>query len=94
MIPTLVLINDGVIVGSIRGFDSLGGRDDFSTEMMEWRLATSHIINYSGDLSAPPDMKQKTNKTITGIVGKNKNKSIRGKANDDSDDDDETGNDW
>jgi len=94
MMPTLVLIGDGVILGSVRGFDSLGGRDDFSTEMLEWRLGTAKIIKYSGDLTIPPDTKQKSNKSITGITGKNKNKSIRGKANDDSDDDDEDGNDW
>jgi len=93
MMPTLVMIVDGVIGGRICGFDSLGGRDDFTTEMLEWRLGKSGIINYSGDLSTPPETKQKINKSITGITGKNKNKSIRGKANDDSDDDD-LGNDW
>ena len=36
------------------GFDQLGGHDDFSTEMMEWRLGVAGAINYKGDKSAPP----------------------------------------
>lgn len=96
IMPTMVLIADGVILGQIRGFDSFGGKDDFSTEILEWRLAQSKIIFYSGDLSVPPDSKSNNGgvKTITGVKPKNKNKkSVRG-AGDDDDSDDDDGNDW
>lgn len=37
------------------GFDDLGGRDDFPTEMLEWRLGCAAVINYSGNLLEAPD---------------------------------------
>ena len=40
----------------IVGFDQLGGHDDFSQEMLEWRLGISKVINYKGDLSTPPGL--------------------------------------
>jgi hypothetical protein len=67
----------------------LGNTDEFTTEMLEWRIARSDLINYSGDLMTPPDAKgaKKIN-----VLSK-KNKSIRGKATGD-DDDDDSDNDW
>lgn len=46
-----VLIHDDMY---IIGFDELGGRDDFSTEMLEWRLGCSGVIDYTGNLLEPP----------------------------------------
>ena len=43
------------MVDKIIGFSQLGNKDDFTTEMLEWRLAQNAIINYEGDLSKPPD---------------------------------------
>ena len=40
----------------IVGFDQLGGHDNFSTAMLEWRLGISKVINYKGDLSEPPGL--------------------------------------
>ena len=37
------------------GFDELGGKDDFSTEMLEWRLGCAAVIHYSGNLLESPD---------------------------------------
>jgi thiol-disulfide isomerase/thioredoxin len=54
VIPTLLLIVDGKTQEKIVGFDQLGGHDDFSQEMLEWRLGISKVINYKGDLSTPP----------------------------------------
>ena len=70
VIPTLLLIVDGQtkvirqpttlkndlisIQEKVVGFDQLGGHDHFSTEMLEWRLGVSKVINYKGDLSQPP----------------------------------------
>ena len=36
------------------GFGSLGDNDEFTTELMEWRLGTYDIITYTGDLNKPP----------------------------------------
>merc|ERR1719454_17618 len=77
VIPTLAFVKDGKTKEYMRGFDDVGGTDDFSTEMLEWRLGLADIISYKGDLKNPP--------------GSQKNKSrgtriIRGKQNEDSDD--------
>lgn len=55
VIPTIALIKDSKTKDFIVGFDDLGGRDDFSTEMLEWRIAQSGAIEYnvSGDESGP-----------------------------------------
>ncbi|GBL93739.1 Thioredoxin domain-containing protein 9 [Araneus ventricosus] len=82
VLPTIVLIKDGKTVDYIIGFDDLGGVDDFSTEMMEWRIAGARVINYSGDLSAPPGKSKKP----TNPLLRYKPKTIRG-GNDDSDTD-------
>lgn len=67
VIPTLLLIVDGKTQEKIVGFDQLGGHDHFSTEMLEWRLGVSKVINYKGDLSQPPvDERVKTQTTILG----------------------------
>lgn len=58
--------------------------------MLEWRIARSDLINYSGDLMNPPDAKG--TKKIN-VLAK-KNKSIRGKATGDGEDDDSDDNDW
>ena len=39
----------------ISGFTDLGNTDEFSTEMLEWRLGTTAVLNYAGDLMTPPD---------------------------------------
>lgn len=52
------------MVDKIIGFTQLGNRDDFSTEVLEWRIAQNAIINYEGDLSTPPDQQvQKKSKS-------------------------------
>lgn len=39
---------------SLLGFDELGGTDDFSTELLEWRLGCAAVIHYTGNLLEPP----------------------------------------
>ena len=73
-----------VLQGYIVGFTELGNCDDFSTEMLEWRLGCSEIINYKGDLAAPPD-NAKAASSSTSFM-QNKQKTIRGQG-DDSDSD-------
>lgn len=47
VIPTIAIIKDSKTKDYIVGFSDLGNRDDFSTEMMEWRIAQSGAIDYN-----------------------------------------------
>lgn len=53
VIPTLALLIDGKSKDYVVGFGDLGNTDEFSTEMLEWRLGCADVINYryvfSGD---------------------------------------------
>ncbi|XP_036355897.1 thioredoxin domain-containing protein 9-like [Octopus sinensis] len=64
ILPTMVPVVDGMAKEHILGFDSLGGTDDFSTEMLEWRLGCAEVINYEGDTSRPPALVSKPAKTL------------------------------
>jgi len=93
VIPTMLVIKDSITRDYIVGFGDFGNTDEFSTEMLEWRLGGADIINYSGDLMTPPDGSGGPKpKSKLNILGKKKNKSIRGKdvtnADDSSDNDD------
>ncbi|XP_014676563.1 PREDICTED: thioredoxin domain-containing protein 9-like [Priapulus caudatus] len=87
VIPTIVLIRDGQCVDFVIGFGDLGGTDEFTTEMMEWRIAHAGVINYSGDLANPPDptVTKPTRPTLGVDLRK---KTIRGQDDDNSSDDD------
>lgn len=54
MLPTIGLVVDGKTKEFIKGFDELGGTDDFSTELLEWRLGCAAVIHYTGNLLEPP----------------------------------------
>ncbi|XP_065163112.1 thioredoxin domain-containing protein 9 [Atheta coriaria] len=54
VIPSIISIHNGIMVDKLVGFTTLGNRDDFSTEDMEWRLAQNEFLEYEGDLSMPP----------------------------------------
>ena len=82
ILPTIACIINNITKDYIKGFDDLGGVDDFSTEMMEWRLGCADVLTYSGNLLEPPDKK----KERRGMANRPK-KTIRGGYNDDSDDD-------
>jgi hypothetical protein len=45
MLPTVSFIKDGKIVGSMIGFDEIGGEDDFETDVLEDYLKQWDIIN-------------------------------------------------
>jgi hypothetical protein len=93
-----MLVKDGKTKDYIVGFTDLGNHDEFSTEMLEWRIATSNVIEYSGDLMTPPDSKEAKTKKKTTIIGKPKVKAIRqggGRTRAaDGDDSDSSDNDW
>ncbi|XP_019876605.1 thioredoxin domain-containing protein 9 [Aethina tumida] len=59
VIPSIILIQNGIMVDRIIGFTQLGNRDDFTTEVLEWRIAQNNVINYDGDLTTPPDQQKK-----------------------------------
>lgn len=82
--PTLALLIDNIVKDKIVGFTDLGNHDDFSTDMLEWRLGKGGVIEYKGDLTTPPDEKKKAIQ----VFGK-KNKTIRDGNNDDDDEDDD-----
>ncbi|KAJ1526974.1 hypothetical protein ONE63_008519 [Megalurothrips usitatus] len=84
IIPTIALIKDSKTKDFIVGFTDLGNCDDFSTEMLEWRIATAGVIEYSGDLLNPPEKKKKP-KTLLGAP----KRSIRGRDSDSDIDDEE-----
>lgn len=46
VIPSMALVKDGKTKDYIVGFADLGNTDEFTTEMLEWRLGCSDIINY------------------------------------------------
>ena len=84
VIPTIALISDGKTKDFIVGFDDLGGIDDFPTEMLEWRLGVSEIIDYHGER---PTLKGEANTGIFNFA-KKKGKTIRGGGHDEDDEDD------
>ena len=88
VMPTICLAKDGKTIDYIVGFDDLGGSDEFTTDILEWRIARAEVINYSGDLLNPPE--NATGKKKGGILGLGTSKNIRGNDNDNDSDD----NDW
>nr|ACO11666.1 Thioredoxin domain-containing protein 9 [Caligus rogercresseyi] len=86
VIPTLLLVQGAKTKDYIVGFTDLGNTDEFSTAMLEWRLACSEIIKYSGDLMTPPDQ---GGKGKTSFIKKQQTKKIRGSNQDDSSDEDD-----
>jgi hypothetical protein len=54
--------------------------------MLEWRLARADVVNYSGDLMTPPDAAAGGSGKRTTVLSKPKNKTIRGKDQDESSD--------
>lgn len=86
-IPTLMVVKNEKTSDYIVGFEDLGNVDDFSTEVLEWRLGQSEVIKYNGDLLTRPDQAGQSKKTIA-FAGK-KEKIIKGGGNDDSSDEDD-----
>ncbi|XP_058478300.1 thioredoxin domain-containing protein 9 [Solea solea] len=85
VIPTLALVVDGKTKDYVVGFGDLGNTDEFSTEMLEWRLGCADVINYSGNLMEPPTASHKSGTKFTKL----EKKTIRGRGYEsDSDSDD------
>ncbi|XP_039674283.1 thioredoxin domain-containing protein 9 [Perca fluviatilis] len=86
VIPTMALLLDGKTKDYVVGFSDLGNTDEFSTEMLEWRLGCADVINYSGNLMEPPTMTKRSGTKFTKV----EKKTIRGGGYDsDSDSEDD-----
>ncbi|GBG86445.1 hypothetical protein CBR_g41441 [Chara braunii] len=48
VLPTLALIKNGKVEDYVVGFDQLGGRDDFRTEVLEERLQMGQFVFHDG----------------------------------------------
>ncbi|XP_026887242.2 thioredoxin domain-containing protein 9 [Electrophorus electricus] len=83
VLPTLALVKDGKTKDYVVGFTDLGNTDEFTTEMLEWRLGCSDIINYSGNPLEPPTVRQKAGSKFTKV----EKKTIRGNGCDSDSDD-------
>ncbi|XP_076042027.1 phosducin-like protein 3 [Oratosquilla oratoria] len=72
VLPTLCVLRNGKTRDYIVGFTDLGNTDEFPTEMLEWRLGRTEVLEYNGDLLNPPvagkrpQQKMKVKKTIRG----------------------------
>jgi len=85
VIPTMGLVRDGKTSGLIVGFAEFGNCDDFSTEMLEWRLGCGEMLKYAGDINTPPINKSSGSKKS--FITTSEKKSVRGRRNDNSDSD-------
>jgi thioredoxin-like negative regulator of GroEL len=91
VIPTIALIRDNKPVDYVVGFGDLGNVDDFETEMLEWRIARTGIIEYAGDLLNPPDSNSRRAAKKANLHAKSK--IIRGNNNQSDSDDNDNNND-
>ncbi|XP_075244097.1 thioredoxin domain-containing protein 9-like [Convolutriloba macropyga] len=81
VIPSIACFVKKLHKDTIVGFEDLGGRDDFETEVLEWRLGLSKVINYVGDCQGPT-----VKSGYSGIFMPVRKSAIRGGGDDDDDD--------
>jgi len=58
MMPTMLLVKDCKTVHQIRGFDELGGTDEFSSDFLAYVLSTHGVCNYDGPPPETPTAKK------------------------------------
>lgn len=65
VMPTIVIVKDRKAVHHLRGFDEIGGTDDFSTEALEW------VLGARGGIRVPEgqDMPEELNTGGRGVNG-------------------------
>lgn len=62
VLPTLALVKNAKVEDYVVGFDELGGKDDFSTEDLEERIAKAQVIFLDGEGPANPSKQTTTSK--------------------------------
>jgi len=80
VLPTIALVLDGMTVDYVRGFDDLGGTDEFATEVLEARLARSDLLTGVDTKSA---VRAATKPKPISVI----RDGAKSKPNDDSDED-------
>ncbi len=83
ILPTIACVLEAKTKDYIKGFDDLGGHDEFSTEMLAWRLGCAGVLNYSGNLLEPPDAGKPAKKQVTYYAKKNIRDSTQDSDSDD-----------
>ncbi|KAF9619599.1 hypothetical protein IFM89_007920 [Coptis chinensis] len=64
VLPTLALVKNAKVEDYVVGFDELGGKDDFSTDELEERIAKSKIIIFEGESSLNPSKSNSTSRSV------------------------------
>jgi len=88
LLPTIMMTKNNFTADRLEGFDELGGRDDFSTETLERRLAKEGIIDYEEPMMRPGQKKVRPG-TKSNPTGKAIYASATNRRADDSDDEDD-----
>ncbi|CAH9081857.1 unnamed protein product [Cuscuta europaea] len=76
VLPTIALVKNAKVEDYVVGFDELGGKDDFSTEELEERIAKAGVIHLD------------TESSLHASKSKSKSRSVRQSSNADSSDSD------
>jgi len=67
VMPTLVLVKDRQVTHHIRGFDELGGTENFSVDALEWVLGVHEVI-YKAEGKSMPEELQRAYKGVNGVT--------------------------
>jgi len=86
LMPTIVLVRDGHTEHSLRGFDELGGTDDFTTDDMAFVLKNHGVLNFEVDRAE--EIMAKSKKGGVNAIGVNSIKSSFAHASLSDDEDD------
>ncbi|XP_071955297.1 phosducin-like protein 3 [Antedon mediterranea] len=65
VLPTVICFRDGIVIDRLVGFEDLGNTDDFTTELLERRIAKSGVIQLG-------DVQPVENKSIFGFARRSK----------------------
>jgi hypothetical protein len=73
VMPTLVIIKDRKAVHHIRGFDELGGSEDFSTDVLEWIIGCHQGIHMPEGKEMPDELaNNNARRGVNGVTIKTK----------------------
>lgn len=82
MLPCVIFFVDGVAVDRVVGFDELGQKDDFSTELLETRLLAGGAVQPANNTQEPLEQEQVRNAVRQGMLGRG---VVAGEEDEDSD---------